>query len=145
MHRRPVSTTPPPKLFRSDNNRGDDDDENDDDNIAKAPNGDNGEDVVDDGKEALQRLLSPQGALAAELIEAIVRQVTSAERSRDLASMSRRRYAATQCVSVLLAILIAGVVVLVTLTQNEALSELLLRALNATLHSSSADDSKVDG
>lgn len=100
-----------------------------------------GEDDVDG--ELVKRLLSPQGALAADLASHIVDQLTSEERRKNLASMSRRRYAATQCVTVFVALLTVGVVVIVSFSNNEALTGLLLRALNRTLESSSAADDSL--
>ena len=104
-------------------------------------NEDAGEDDVDG--ELVKRLLSPQGALAADLASHIVDQLTSEERRKNLASMSRRRYAATQCVTVFVALLTVGVVVVVSFSNNEALTGLLLRALNRTLESSSAADDSL--
>jgi hypothetical protein len=124
-----ISSPLPPRRFASCNTR------------ASLPivynddNDDNKKDVDDIdgvGQEALQRLLSPQGALATELVKEIVQHLASSERAADLASMSRRRYAVTQCVTVLIALLAVATVVLVTVCNNDVLNELLLQALNAT-------------
>jgi len=98
-----------------------DDDTDDDDK--------NSDDV--DGKDALlEQLLSPRSALVADLVGEIVRQLNSPERNKDLASMSRGRYAVTQCTTLLLALLAVGAVVLVTFSNNDELSRLFLAAFN---------------
>jgi len=98
------------------------DDDNDDDDK-------NSDDV--DGKDALlEQLLSPRSALVADLVGEIVRQLNSPERNKDLASMSRGRYAVTQCTTLLLALLAVGAVVLVTFSNNDELSRLFLAAFN---------------
>jgi len=98
-----------------------DDDDDDDDK--------NSDDV--DGKDALlEQLLSPRSALVADLVGEIVRQLNSPERNKDLASMSRGRYAVTQCTTLLLALLAVGAVVLVTFSNNDELSRLFLAAFN---------------
>ena len=89
----------------------------------------NSDDV--DGKDALlEQLLSPRSALVADLVGEIVRQLNSPERNKDLASMSRGRYAVTQCTTLLLALLAVGAVVLVTFSNNDELSRLFLAAFN---------------
>jgi len=99
----------------------DNDDDDDDDK--------NSDDV--DGKDALlEQLLSPRSALVADLVGEIVRQLNSPERNKDLASMSRGRYAVTQCTTLLLALLAVGAVVLVTFSNNDELSRLFLAAFN---------------
>jgi hypothetical protein len=125
-----ISSPLPPRRFASCNTRASlpivYNDDNDDDNKKDV------DDIDGVGQEALQRLLSPQGALATELVKEIVQHLASSERAADLASMSRRRYAVTQCVTVLIALLAVATVVLVTVCNNDVLNELLLQALNAT-------------
>lgn len=95
-------------------------------------NDDNDDETDGKGQEVLQRLLSPQGTLATELVKEIVQHLASAERTADLATMSRRRYAMTQCVTVLIALLAVATVILVTFCNNDILNELILQALNTT-------------
>ena len=127
--------------------RNNDTDEDNDNVIQIAPkresdNDANNDDDVDDtdGKEVLQQLLSPQGALVADMVGEIVRQLNSTERNKDLASMSRGRYAVTQCVTLLVALLAVGAVIIVTFSNNEALNQLLLTGYNGTWHALSSSN-----
>jgi hypothetical protein len=52
--------------------------------------------------------------------------------------MSRRRYAVTQCVTVLVALLAVAVVIIVTFSNNDVLNDLILHALNSTRFSFSS-------
>lgn len=111
-------------------------------------NHDNGNNDDDDdtdgaeGKEALRRLLSPQGALVADLASEIVSRMTSAERTQTLASMSRSRYMATQCVAIVLSLIgLAAVAVFALVSANNTpLGDLLLHALNQTLLRQAVDN-----
>jgi len=97
-------------------------------------------DNTDGGRsEALKNLLSsgPGAAIVGELASEVVARLVSAERTRDLAGMSRGRYAVTQCVTIVVAVLALLTVCVVTLFSantgaGELLSELLQRALNRT-------------
>lgn len=128
--------------------RNNDTDEDNDNVIQIAPkresdnDANNDDDDVDDtdGKEVLQQLLSPQGALVADMVGEIVRQLNSTERNKDLASMSRGRYAVTQCVTLLVALLAVGAVIIVTFSNNETLNQLLLTAYNGTWHALSSSN-----
>lgn len=107
------------------------------DAISYAPqnNDDDDDDDVDGGgNEALKRLLSPQGALVADLATEIVSRLTSQERASDLASMSRPRYVATQCITVFVALAAVACVVIVTFSNNDVLADMILRAFNQTLN-----------
>lgn len=108
-------------------------------------NGNNDDDDDTDGaegKEALRRLLSPQGALVADLASEIVSRMTSAERTQTLASMSRSRYMATQCVAIVLSLIgLAAVAVFALVSANNTpLGDLLLHALNQTLLRQAVDN-----
>ena len=157
MHRRPRSfsssqssgqsnppSTPPPSLFvtaptsskrsktqKQQQQKKEEEDKIDYESVMYLDNDDdkNSDDV--DGKDALlEQLLSPRSALVADLVGEIVRQLNSPERNKDLASMSRGRYAVTQCTTLLLALLAVGAVVLVTFSNNDELSRLFLAAFN---------------
>ena len=103
-------------------------------------NSDDNDDNTDGGRsEALKNLLSsgPGAAIVGELASEVVARLVSAERTRDLAGMSRGRYAVTQCVTIVVAVLALLTVCVVTLFSantgaGELLSELLQRALNRT-------------
>jgi len=103
--------------------------------ITYAPQNDDDDDDVDGGSEALKRLLSPQGALVADLATEIVSRLTSEERASGLASMSRPRYVATQCITVFVAIAAVVCVFIVTFSNNDVLADMILRAFNQTLNS----------
>ena len=88
-----------------------------------------------ESREVLKRLLSPQGALVADLASEIVDRLTSAERTQNLASMSRSRYVASQCVAIVLSLIgLAAVAVFAVVSANNTpLGDLLISALNQTL------------
>ena len=141
-------STPPPSLFvtaptsasskrskiqKQQQQQKEEEDKIDYESVMYLDNDDNDDKNSDDvdGKDALlEQLLSPRSALVADLVGEIVRQLNSPERNKDLASMSRGRYAVTQCTTLLLALLAVGAVVLVTFSNNDELSRLFLAAFN---------------
>ena len=88
-----------------------------------------------ESREVLKRLLSPQGALVADLASEIVDRLTSAERTQNLASMSRSRYVASQCVAIVLSLIgLAAVAVFAVVSANNTpLGDLLISALKQRL------------
>ena len=120
---------------------------NDGDDDAVVPHHPNDDDDDDDdldggsqSGEILKRLLSPESALFAQLAGEIVSQLASAERSKDLASMSRPRYVATQCITLIVALLAVSAVVVIAVSNNsEVFLRFMSQALNATLTPSLCD------
>ena len=119
------------------------------DNIVEEERESNNEDDTDgtEAKEALRRLLSPQGALVADLASEIVDRLTSAERTQTLASMSRSRYMATQCVAVILSLIgLAAVAVFALMSAIKTpLGDFLLHALNQTLLRQADENEETSG
>jgi len=108
--------------------------------IEKAPTQDIDEDGDEDvdnpdggSSELVRRLLSPEsGSLLTSLATEVAAQIMSAERSRDLASMSRQRFAVTQCVTLCVALLAVIGVLAFAFTHNADAVLQLLRSLNGT-------------
>jgi len=102
-----------------------DDNNDDDDNSNDGPDGRDG---------VLNRLLSPDGAFFATLAQEIASQLASSQRAENLASMSRPRYIVTQCVTLALALLAMGGLLIFLVVGNETLVQQLIRFMNGTLH-----------
>lgn len=106
---------------------------NDDSDVDRIETAESDDGTDGGSSDLLRRLLSPESApLLSSLAGEIVAQLSSTERTRDLASMSRRRYAATQCVTLLVALLaVVGVLAFAFTTNGEVVMQ-ILNALNAT-------------
>jgi len=103
----------------------DDDDDDDDNNSNDGPDGRDG---------VLNRLLSPDGAFFATLAKEIASQLASGQRAENLAAMSRPRYIVTQCVTLALALIAVGGLLIFVLAGNDTLVRQLVRVLNGTFH-----------